>query len=55
VKSFSDVEKIVGTVRVATGAGLGNDVANEVARILAVHQFTSEFGADALSFVNAQL
>jgi hypothetical protein len=38
-----------------TAAGLGNDVANEVARILAVHQFTSEFGADALSFVNAQL
>jgi hypothetical protein len=38
-----------------TAAGLGNDVANEVARILAVHQFTSEFGADALTFVNAQL
>jgi hypothetical protein len=36
-------------------SGLGNDVANEVARVLAVHQFTSEFGADALSFVNAQL
>jgi hypothetical protein len=34
---------------------LGNDVANEVARVLAVHQFTSEFGADALTFVNQQL
>lgn len=38
-----------------TAAGLGNDVANEVARILAVHQFTSEFAVDALAFVNAQL
>jgi hypothetical protein len=38
-----------------TAEGLGNDVANEVARVLAVHQFTSEFGADALAFVDAQL
>ena len=38
-----------------TAEGLGNDVANEVARILAVHQFTSEFGAEAVSFVNAHL
>jgi len=38
-----------------TAERLGNDVVNEVARVLAVHQFTSEFGADALNFVNAQL
>jgi hypothetical protein len=35
--------------------GLGNDVSNEVARVLAVHQFTSEFGGAALEFVNAHL
>ncbi len=38
-----------------TAEGLGNEVVNEVARVLAVHQFTSEFGADALAFVNAHL
>jgi hypothetical protein len=38
-----------------TAAGLGNEVANEVARILAVHQFTSEFAVDALAFVNQQV
>jgi hypothetical protein len=38
-----------------TAEGLGNDVANEVARILAVHQFSSEYAADALAFVNRQV
>lgn len=56
----SDVQQAVTQAMTAqlpasvTSAGLGNDVANEVARVLAVHQFTSEFGADALTFVNAQ-
>lgn len=35
-----------------TAEGLGNDVINETARILAVHQFTSEFAADAVAFVD---
>jgi hypothetical protein len=34
-----------------TAEGLGNDVVNETARILAVHQFTSEFAADVVTFV----
>jgi hypothetical protein len=57
----SDIQQAVAQAMTAqlpssvTGAGLGNDVANEVARILAVHQFTSEYAVDALAFVNQQV
>jgi hypothetical protein len=36
-------------------AGLGNEIRSETARILAVHQFTSEFAADVLAFFDARL
>jgi hypothetical protein len=35
-----------------TAEGLGNDVRNEVARILAVHQFTSEFAPDVVPWMD---
>jgi hypothetical protein len=38
-----------------TAAGLGGAVVNEVARILAVHQFTPEFTADVLAFFDGHL
>jgi hypothetical protein len=37
----------------AAAEGLGNDIANQTAIVLAVHQFTAEFEADALRFFEA--
>jgi hypothetical protein len=38
-----------------TAEGLGNDVRNEVARVLAVHQFTSEFAGPAITFMDGRV
>lgn len=56
VRVVPDVQQAVAqamTVKLpvsVTGAGLANEVGNEVARTLAIHQFTSEFAPDVVAF-----